>query len=226
MPSDRPDASVWYACYGANLLRERFMAYLRGGRVPGTEVQEVGSLDATPPARDQGILILHPLMFAGASVRWGGGGVAVVGEQMDASAKTLGRMYLVTRQQFSDVLCQENGLGGRDSDLGLDLDEVIHRGRASYGGGFYNTVLHLGEEGGYPIFTFTAAWTPGVAPIRPPSPRYVGVLAQGLRETYALSTEGIVEYLGALPGIAGAYAPEDLFRIAGDSVPPGPGSFS
>jgi hypothetical protein len=226
MPSDRPDAPVWYASYGANLLKERFMAYIRGGKIPGSAVQEVGSTDPTPPAGDQRILILHPLMFAGASVRWGGGGVAVIGEKMDPAAKTLGRMYLVRRRQFQDVLRQENGLGDPRTDPGLDLDEVIRTGRASYGEGFYNTVLHLGEEAGYPIFTFTASWTPGVSPIRAPSPRYVRVIAQGLRETYALSTEGIVEYLEALPGVAGAFSAKDLLRIAGESAPPIPGSFS
>lgn len=40
---------VWYASYGANLLRERFMFYVQGGVLKGSDRQYPGCRDKSEP---------------------------------------------------------------------------------------------------------------------------------------------------------------------------------
>ena len=100
---------VWYASYGSNLLRARFLAYIRGGPPPGASFVQVGCSDTTPPRHDRGVMILHHLYFAESSRNWEDAGIAFLDPGKDSSAKTLGRMYLITAQQFREVVLQENG---------------------------------------------------------------------------------------------------------------------
>ena len=54
------DKYVWYACYGSNLLKERFMGYILGGGIKG----EGGCRDKTPPIKEMQITISHVLYFS------------------------------------------------------------------------------------------------------------------------------------------------------------------
>ena len=192
---------VWYACFGSNLLQECFLSYIQGGRAPGATLDRVGCTDINPPAHNRGILILHPLYFAAESPQWGNKGVAFLGTVREDEAKTLGRMYLISRQQFMEVVLQENRHRDLEDKSGIDLDGAIQAGWSRNRLGLYDTVLFLGEEEGHPIFTLTASWTLEQAPINSPSPSYLRVIAQGLKEAYRLSDEGIVEYLREAPGV-------------------------
>jgi hypothetical protein len=206
---------VWYASYGSNLLKDRFMKYIQGGRPPGAAFEQVGCTDPTPPTHDRGIMILHRLFFAEAESPWEDGGVAFVQKYRDEGAKTLGRMYLITAEQFIQVLLQENGHRRFDVEVRIDLDSTVKHGRSETGVGLYGTLLHLGEEAGHPIFTFTASWEEAEAPINPPGPRYLGVIAQGLKETFGLSTEGVTDYLRNVPGIQGSISDLELAWVVG-----------
>ena len=113
-----------------------------------------------------------------------------------------------------------------DVDLGMDLERTIQEGRTELREGLYRNLLCLGEEDGHPIFTFTAAGQPGAQALNPPGPRYLSVIARGLRETFGLSEGGIVEYLQGRPGIEGFLPPELLERIVREAGSLYPDSFS
>lgn len=213
---------VWYASYGSNLLRERFMAYIRGGRPPGARFEQVGCSDRTPPSHDHGVLILHHLFFAEKAPQWDDAGVAFVDPVKDTAAKTLGRMYLISEDQFREVVLQENGYRRMKVDLGLDLEKTVRDGSSELREGLYRRILHLGDEGGHPIFTFTSVQRPVKESINPPGTTYLRLIIRGLRETFGLSDQGIVDYLKDATGIQGLLSADQLARIVRQTIPPYP----
>jgi len=206
---------VWYASYGSNLLRERFMAYIRGGKAPGAGFAQVGCTDTTPPKRDRRIMILHRLFFAEASPQWEDSGVAFIRKEQEEEAKTLGRMYLISKGQFRDVVLQENGRRRMDAEVEMDFERTVREGRSEMPDGLNGTLLYLGKEDDHPIFTFTASWDERHAPINRPGPKYLQVITRGLKETFGLSTPGVIEYLRDVPGVQGTLPEEELARIVG-----------
>lgn len=154
----RPDL-VWYAAYGSNLSRERFMRYLDGGRPEGSTFAETGAPDASPPRDFQVAVLRHRLVFAGWSPRWKGATAhLMVGH--DPSAHTLARLYLVSRDQLESVCTQE--------------------------GTAYELVECHEPVDGYEVFAVTVA-DPG--PPGAPSPAYVDTMARGLAESWHLDEE-------------------------------------
>jgi hypothetical protein len=192
---------VWYASYGSNLMRDRFLTYIQGGLAPGASVPQVGCTDPTLPRAERRILLLHDLYFAHVSGQWEDKGVAFIRRRPGESAKTLGRMYLVGRDQFGEVFLQENGHRTLDGSLDLDFEAAQRAGSLLVSDNLYGTLLHLGDEGGFPIFTFTASWDEALAPINAPGPKYLFTIIRGLQESYPLSPEAIVDYLAPLTGI-------------------------
>src|SRR5260370_3864600 len=90
-----PPVLVWYAGYGSNLNRARFMAYIEGGSPPGSDAVYDGCTDKSPPIGDISLVLSHSLYFAGCSRRWGGTAAAFITlETCDAPA--LARAYLIT----------------------------------------------------------------------------------------------------------------------------------
>lgn len=85
---------VWYACYGSNLLKERFMLYIKECN------------DKTEPSCEKPIIIHHDLYFANSSSRWENKGVAFIKPEKNEKVATLGRMYIITEEQFLEI--QEN----------------------------------------------------------------------------------------------------------------------
>ena len=70
---------VWYACFGSNILLERFDCYLKGGRIAGMAADMPGASDPSPPERwATWESVPHRLFFAHSSPTWNGGGVAFV----------------------------------------------------------------------------------------------------------------------------------------------------
>jgi hypothetical protein len=106
---------VWYASYGSNLKRERFMCYIKGGRPRGGAKQYLGCRDKRDPIESRPIPLNFELYFAGQSNTWRRGekdsgvpgGIAFI-RQNPERGPTLGRMYLITDGQFNDVVLQEN----------------------------------------------------------------------------------------------------------------------
>jgi hypothetical protein len=137
----------------------------------------------------------YPLYFAGVSTQWGGSPAFV--DATAPSGSTLGRGYLITWEQFEDVVAQENGrptepIAVGDSELEEEFSHQIGPGR-------YDLLVCTGRLEGVPVITFTSPWAMSDAEIGAPAPAYLAMLIGGLRETHGLSDEDLVQYLGSAP---------------------------
>ncbi len=198
---------IWYAGYGSNLDRVRFLHYLEGGTPPGGRRTAPGSRDPSPPADERALSFAGTMFFAWESPTWGGGisFVDVGGEEL-----VLARAYLLTDDQFCDVATQEmHRVPGTD----LDLARVLEHRRHTYGPGRYETLHHLGELDGHPVLTFTAESRDAVPP-NEPREGYLRLLSRGLRETHGLDRDQVVDYLLGRPGIGG-WSAERVAALAG-----------
>lgn len=209
MPSIRnnQDCLTWYASYGSNLKRQRFMCYIEGG-IPEyrTEPNE-GSRDRTPPTQSRPVSFNLELYFAGRSRAWGDGGVAFL-RQGAKQPPTLGRMYLITDEQFNDVVMQENSRRVDGSRFVPSFEQLVRdREHLLPGNSWYGKLLNIGTEEGYPILTFTTARTDLLPNPNAPSEQYLKTIASGIKETYPeMTNDEISEYLLRVEGVAGRLA--------------------
>jgi hypothetical protein len=141
MPTEK---YVWYACYGSNLYSERFYEYIKE------------CTNKTLPREDMPFTIPYPLYFAKFSTRWRGA-IAFIGHIRDDAESSLGRIWLITEEQFEEIKMQE--------------------------GPNYTREIELGNYRTYPIKTFTNEREIENAP---PSKTYLEVIEHGLRQTYPL----------------------------------------
>lgn len=147
---------VWYVAYGSNMNLERFMYYIKGGYYPLTGVSHAGCQDRSDPLDSYPFRIPYVRYFGLSYTNWGQGGVAFIDPMVRGS--TLGRAYLITKQQY----------------LGIKAQEGPH----------YQYDLDLGEFKGHPVITCTSdRHVPGIAE---PSPLYRFVYEQGLEQTHEL----------------------------------------
>ena len=166
---------VWYVSYGSNMLKERFMHYIEGGRFEGGGAWHEPCADTTPPLAVRAYDIPFDMYFGNSSGSWGGKGVSFLDITQPGQAK--GVAYQITREQFEHVACQENG--------GCE---------PAYSHGWYDTVVSLGELDGYEVVTITNS---EVRDYNEPSEAYLQTLHRGLRENYPeMSDAEIEEYLG------------------------------
>ena len=187
---------VWYACYGSNLWWDRFRCYLEGGTAPGSQRAQPGARDARPPTSDGPLEIPHRLVFAGASKSWGGGGVAFLSLSVEPDLPTRARRYLITAEQFSDVVAQE---GGRAPGVDLDIDQIVSAGSAAVGSGWYDLVMAVGEHEGLPILTFTSSKLETL-PETQPSSEYATTIVNGLVESHHLTQAEAHQYISTRVG--------------------------
>lgn len=205
---------VWYAAYGSNLLAARFSTYLTGGQAPHrpTARPQAGARNPAPPHQDRAWPLPHPLFFAGTSPGWGGAAVAMLDPTRSPAHPTLGRIWLITAQQFEDVFRQENGQRVPDGDRrplfsvadaapGRPLDVLD---------AWYGRVVHLGPgPGGHPVVTM-ASPDPSRHRRGPAHPSYLRTIGLGLAESWGLSARAAAEYLVGCEGNAGAVPVETL----------------
>lgn len=193
---------VWYAAYGSNLCAERFRCYIAGGIPPGRTDPCRGARDPTPPRKDRPFAIPHPLYFTGSAESWGGSPCFVDLVRSLDGGPTHGRAYLITWEQFEDVVAQENGR--RTSRIDFDHDGLAAGSSVRLGPGRYETLLCLGVLEGLPVVTITSPRRMTDTEPGAPSPTYLNVIITGLREAHALSDDAIVAYLGAARGCSEA----------------------
>ncbi|HXX34979.1 MAG TPA: tetratricopeptide repeat protein, partial [Thermodesulfobacteriota bacterium] len=205
---------VWYASYGSNLCSRRFMCYIEGGQPEGASRPHSGCRNKTPPKDDQPIKIPYPLYFARQSSRWGNKGVAFIGLKKEETEATLGRMYLITEQQFIDVVSQEN----EGAKISVDLQKVKQQGSMVFHESWYGNILYLGEQSGFPIYTFTSCKNIALEPPVAPSSEYLQAIISGLKEVYPVTPDDIIEYLLSKPGIKDSYTREDLANLLRDGA--------
>jgi hypothetical protein len=181
----------------------RFGCYVSGGRPPGARRTYLGCRDQSPPRRDVGLHLTGGLSFAGSSTVWGGG-IAIYNPYADGEMAA--RAYLLTFGQLSDVVAQETRrpVG---SDLALD-DGVDRQWRvSSY---VYETLLHVGDRDGLPMFTITSLQD--LEPTSPSAP-YLRTMLDGLDETFGWTADERAHYLMRAPGVAAAWSAGELVAL-------------
>ncbi|WP_223590644.1 hypothetical protein [Neobacillus bataviensis] len=199
---------VWYASYGSNINAERFLCYIKGGRPVGSAKVEIGCKDPSLPIDETTFTINLPLYFAKEAGKWESQGVAFLGLNQNTEYKTLSKKYLITTDQFLDVVKQENN----GVEFNLDLNEVKTAGSKIFRRqSWYGNVMYLGEDNGYPIFTFTAPWDIKDVEWKKPSRPYLLTIVNGLKKDF--SEEEIYNYFKNKPGIKENYADEELAAI-------------
>ncbi|AWW30734.1 hypothetical protein DN752_11705 [Echinicola strongylocentroti] len=204
---------LWYASYGSNLLEERFLCYIRGGKPLGATKTYEGCVDKSLPTAKKGLEMPYGLYFAQQAKIWNGGGVAFIHSDGRGSERTLACMYRITEEQFYDVVKQENGLPQRPE---IDLDKVIAQGKMLLGKErWYDQLLYLGKEDGEPIFTFTAKEL--FQPYVEPHESYLGTIIRGIKEVHGLTDEEIFDYLAMKEGIRNTPVQADLKKLISSS---------
>ncbi|MCW3785679.1 hypothetical protein [Plebeiibacterium sediminum] len=182
---------VWYASYGSNLCEDRFLCYIKGGTPKGSVKMHSGCSDKTAPRAIQNIIINRALYFAKGYSSWGKGGVAFIKHEPNANEVTLGRMYLISYNQFIDVVKQENDYEG---NLEIDFNEAQVRGSHVFlHNAWYGKLMYLGKESGYPIFTFTNERFLEEE-INAPGSEYLETLKKGVKESYKITGKELQEY--------------------------------
>ncbi|OIJ12864.1 hypothetical protein BKP35_09860 [Anaerobacillus arseniciselenatis] len=199
---------VWYASYGSNLSKDRFLCYIRGGKPEGSEKEEVGCRDQSLPLKEETFVMNFPLYFAKNSDRWQQQGVAFIGLTKDQNEVTYSRKYLITKEQFLDVVKQENN----GVELDIDLEKVKKEVYLTLRDSWYGTILFLGEAEGASIFTFTADWDLDV-PFNKPSEQYLSMIIEGLKRYVNLNSHDIINYLSTKPGVIDNYCKEEIEKL-------------
>lgn len=165
--------SLWYVSYGSNLFADRFTCYLAGGRAPGARWTNPGARDASPPSGDRRVDLDHALVFGGPSHTWHGGPAFL---DLVTPGRSVGRGWRITREQFADVVAQENKL---DPGVVIVTDRLLDEGGIVLPGARYGRLVPLDPIDGEPAATFTYIDRPRE---RAPDPRYLELLEAGLQE--------------------------------------------
>jgi len=97
---------VWYACYGSNVNKNRFMKYIDG------------CSDKTPPVEDRPFRFEHSIYFAKTAGNWYSGGKAFLDDT--TAGEAYGRIYKITKAQFEEIKRAE----GRDYSKRLHLGDM------------------------------------------------------------------------------------------------------
>ncbi|MFM9872220.1 MAG: hypothetical protein ACKVQS_02000 [Fimbriimonadaceae bacterium] len=166
---------VWYAAYGSNLLRSRFLCYINGLAPTENHRAHAGCRDSSDPVWDLAARCEYPVVFAGERSSWGEGGVAFLDVE-GSGVETPLRLWKVTREQFEDVCAMENGL--LPGAVTIDFGSLCSRGTMVVAEqGWYGLGAFLGDFEGDPVVTFT--WQDRRIDLNNPSERYAGVISEG-----------------------------------------------
>ena len=195
---------VWYASYGSNLLESRFHCYISGGMPEGSSKSEHGCTNREHPKKAAPISLPYEMYFSEYANRWEGG-VAFINTTKDPSVRTYGKKYLITSEQFKQIVQQEND--NYEMEINLELAQRVHT--YSFNDSWYGNILYLGDADGYPIFTFTDQRTITEKKITPPSLAYLKNIYLGLAELYK-NDKNLIHYLYAKKGVSEAYSLADL----------------
>ncbi|KAI3976691.1 hypothetical protein MKX01_008549 [Papaver californicum] len=200
---------IWYASFGSNMWKPRFLCYIKGGQAEGMQAPCSGSMDKNPPKEIVWKIAPHRFFLGRSKTRtWGAGGVAFLHPESDDSSNSYMCLYKITLEQFNDVLLQENRLRPVEAinplfDLS-DLESVTKTKSLNSNelkDGWYSNVVCLGTEGDLPILTMTCSildielFKSGKLPLNAPSKEYKDTLVKGLVEGKQLSEEEAVAYI-------------------------------
>jgi hypothetical protein len=174
------------------------MCYIKGGKPAGATKTYKGCDDKTPPLAQKAMKIQHELYFAKSASVWSGGGVCFIHPDKSEKEETLGKMYLITRQQFLDVVQQENSA---EDSIEIDFQKARHEKSLLVSeNSWYGKLLFLGEKEDAPILTFTNE-NFLAKEINAPNHHYLATIMKGLIETHLLNQLQLESYFLAKKGI-------------------------
>lgn len=206
-----PATLVWYACYGSNCARDRFLVYLAGGRAEGADHHHDGARNDAPPIAEGPIVFDTSICFAGHSARWNGAPAFL--EHRAAPTGALGRRYLITLEQFADVQAQENRIRPGGLEFPDNILDLAPGHRHTVIDGAYGAVVALDPVDSHPTLTFTARTPPEQRPAAPPSAPYLATILHGLREVHDLDDAVIVEWVGRSPGVRPNWSSASMHQL-------------
>lgn len=196
VPTEAPTPLIWYVSYGSNMLAERFDTYIRGGVAPGSMKNNPGCCDSSPALDSRAVILPGGLFYATESRVWGYGGCAFLDSSLPGY--TFARAWLVSGEQFEDIVTQECGGNPRTDDPVLQADDLLSGGEVSVGDRLYGRGFIVGSIEGVPAATFTSPLLYEEARegcsylggrrffLNPPSAAYLAVITQGVAETMLL----------------------------------------
>lgn len=163
---------VIYAVYGSNLLKERFMVYIKGGYYEGKLYD--GCRDKEDPIERGFMFVPYRLYFSKQSSRWDNKGVAFLSckKERNKDYHAVVRLWEITEEQFNYIWTQE-------------------------GKGWYNQKLSLNEKDGLEIYTITGCW---LEEKNIPSERYIKIISKGIKETTNWNDKEVEKYLSKFIG--------------------------
>jgi hypothetical protein len=210
--------AVWYVAYGSNLGMDRFRCYLAGGRPDGGLRTYPACRDTTDPAESFAFEQPGALVFAGTSGVWAGGMAFFDADRAERDGRVACRAYLITVDQFGDVVAQEmrHPPGG---DFARALAAVVPEVGELHtmGPGRYETVLRLGARDGVPMLTVTSGDV-GALGVNAPSAAYLRSIATGLRESHGWDDDRVAAYLATAAGLDGAWTTDQVVAAIRDGV--------
>lgn len=164
---------VWYVSYGSNMLKERFMYYIKGGSYKGSRNRKPCD-DTSLPVTIKTVEIPYDMYFGNESGSWNYTGVSFL--DTTEKGKSLGVAYLITKEQFDHVAKEENS------------------GRYPDGTGeWYEDIIDLGMMDGFEVKTIT---NKRIRPYNEPCQEYWDTLFEGIKENWPyMSDEDIENYL-------------------------------
>ncbi|MEM9000398.1 MAG: hypothetical protein AAGB24_09040 [Bacteroidota bacterium] len=211
------EQKIWYCSYGSNLSFERFKLYLFGGVSPIVDKIYSGCTQKAKPEKDEFFEIPFELYFSKKVSFWDNGGVAFIKDIANEKITTRSRIYLISKQQFEEVVEQENNHFANSRNFSLNLEELKKNGYILLGNEkenqYYGKVILAGFKDGFPIITFTAKWSSTDIVYNRPSERYLKTIITGLSESQTITKEEIFSYLSSIKGIKEFYSENSLNSI-------------
>ncbi|XP_062169816.1 histone deacetylase 5 [Alnus glutinosa] len=199
---------IWYATFGSNMWKPRFLCYIEGGQVEGMKKPCSGSTNKTLPKEIVWKTYPYRLFFGReSSSSWGPGGVAFLNPESKIEDKAHFCMYRITLEQFNDVLLQENDSSYDMTSPLFDLAALMSvtskepNSVEILGRGWYRNLVYLGKEQDIPILTMTCShsdvkcFKSGELPLCPPCEAYASTLIKGLVGGGKLSEEEAMAYI-------------------------------
>ncbi len=122
-----------YAAYGSNMLKEKFMCYIKGGVFEGKNYTE--STYKSEPEDVGWMCSPHSLYFAKKSPRWDNKGVAFLSCKKESNSDYYATVHLwkISGKQFNDIQQKE-------------------------GKSWYDIILPIGEKDCLKIKTISGSW--------------------------------------------------------------------
>lgn len=165
---------VWYVGYGSNMLEERFIHYIKGGKFRGGGRNHEPCPDQASPKAKMIYEIPYNMYYGNSSGSWDNGGVSFL--DITVPGRAYGVAYLINKEQFMHLYKEENA--GK-----IPRPDSI----------WYNSIVSLGQWDGIDVLTIT---NNRVVDRNQVSRRYLEVLFEGIKESYTyLDDTEIWDYL-------------------------------